>query len=260
MVPSSPGNTDGAIIGAEDDAVIELLGVGVQDGRKAWLFRKACARFDRGTLSVVVAGSPAPSAALLDAVTGRRIPDEGRIWVTRLPLMRESRGRVRALVREATPAAVFVTNRSILWNTLVARGTVLAGLMRVPRRGREQAALHALAAVGLERRARDPLATLSPGDRLRVAVARMLARGPAALVLRDVDAVLGPEDAGAVLCMVRRLARSHRMTAVVSLASIELARQHADQVLVLADGALEADRRALELHAAWARGLESVVR
>jgi putative ABC transport system ATP-binding protein len=260
MVPSSPGNTGGAIIGAEDDAVIELLGVGVQDGRRAWLFRKACARFDGGTVSVIVAGSPTPSAALLDAVTGRRLPDEGRVWVTRLPLMRETRGRVRTLVREATPAAVFAANRSVLWNTLVARGTVLAGLMRLPHRGREQAAaLSALAAVGLDRRARDPLATLSPGDRLRVAVARMLARGPAALVLRDVDAALGPEDADAVLRMVRRLVRSHRMAAVVSLASIDLARQHADQVLVLADGVLSADRRAPELHAEWPSGLESVV-
>lgn len=259
MIPSSSGNTSGAIIGAEDDAVIELLGVGVHDGREQWLFRNACARFDRGTLSVIVAGSPAPSAALLDAVTGRRIPDEGRIWVTRLPLMRETRGRVRALVREATPAAVFAANRSVLWNTLVARGTVLAGLMRLPLRGREQAALSALAAVGLDRRAREPLATLSSGDRLRVVVARILARDPAALVLRDVDAALGPEDAGAVLRMIGRLARSHRMAAVVSLASIELARQHGDQVLVLADGALSADRRAPELPAEWASGLESVV-
>ena len=239
--------------------MIELLGAGVQDGRKTWLFRNACARFDRGALSAIVAGSPASSAALLDAVTGRRVPDEGRIWVTRLPLMRETRGRVRALVREATPA-VFVTDRSVLWNTLVARGTVLAGLMSLPRRGRDQAALSALAAVGLEHRARDPLATLSAGERLRVAVARMLATGPAALVLRDVDAALGPEGAGAILRMVRRLVRSHRIVAVVSLSSIELARQHADRVLVLADGVLSADRRGRELHPEWASDLERVVR
>ena len=153
-------------------------------------------------------------------VTGRRIRDEGRIRVTRLPLMRETRGRVRALVREATPA-VFVTDRSVLWNTLVARGTVLAGLRSLPRCGRDQAALSALAAVGLEHRARDPLATLSAGERLRVAVARMFATGPAALVLRDVDA---------------------------------------DRVLVLADGVLSADRRGRELHPDWASDLERVVR
>ena len=43
IVPSSPGNTGGGIIGAEDDAVIEVLGAGVQDGRKTWLLRDRAA-------------------------------------------------------------------------------------------------------------------------------------------------------------------------------------------------------------------------
>lgn len=73
--------------------MIELLGVGVQDEQKAWRLRKACARFDPGTLSAVVAGAPADGAAVLDALSGRRIPEEGRVWVTRVPLMRETRGR-----------------------------------------------------------------------------------------------------------------------------------------------------------------------
>ena len=241
--------------------MIELLGVGVQDEQKAWRLRKVCARFHRGTLSAVVAGSSAEGAALLDALSGRRIPEEGRVWVTRVPLMRETRGRIRALVGEATSTAVFVTHRSVLWNTCVTRGTVLAGLLRLPHRGQEQAALSALAAVGLARRAGDPLVALPPGDRLRVAVARTLVRRPAALVLRGVDAALAPDDAASVLGMLGPLVRSHRLIAVVSLASIELARMHADRVLVLAAGALVPDTREPQPQAApAARQLEWVVR
>ena len=241
--------------------MIELLGVGIQDEQKAWRLRKACARFHLGTLSAVVAGSPADGAALLDALSGRRIPEEGRVWVTRVPLMRETRGRIRALVGEATSTAVFVTHRSVLWTTCVTRGTVLAGLLRLPHRCQEQAALSALAAVGLARRAGDPLVALPPGDRLRVAVARTLVRRPAALVLRGVDAALGADDAASLLGMLGRLVRSHRLIAVVSLASIELARTHAERVLVVAAGGLVPDtpeRQPQAAPAAWQ--LERVVR
>ena len=241
--------------------MIELLGVGVQDERKAWRVRKACARFDCGTLSAVVAGSPADGGALLDALSGRRIPEEGRVWVTRVPLMRETRGRIRALVSEATATAVFVPHRSVLWNTCVTRGTVLAGLLRLPHRAQEQAALSALAAVGLARRAGDPLVALPPGDRLRVAVARTLVRRPAALVLRGVDAALGPDDAASLLGLLGRLVRSHRLIGIVSLASIELARTHADRVLVVAASGLIHDTREPQRQAApAARQLERVVR
>lgn len=241
--------------------MIELLGVGVQDEQKAWRLRKACARFHPGTLTAVVAGAPADGAAVLDALSGRRIPEEGRVWVTRVPLMRETRGRIRALVGEATATAVFVTHRSVLWNTRVTRDTVIARLLRLSHRGQEQAALSALAAVGLARRGGDPLVALPPGDRLRVAVARTLVRRPAALVLRDVDAALGPDDAASLLGMLGRLVRSHRLIAVVSLASVELARTHADRVLVVAAGALVADTPGARPPAApAARQLQGVVR
>lgn len=239
--------------------MIELLGVGVQDARNVWLFRKVCARLNRGTLSAVIAASPVESTALLDAVSGRRIPDEGRVWVTRIPLMRETRRRVRTLVGEAPETAVFATHRSVLWNTLVRRGTILAGLARFPRRGERQAALSALDAVGLGRRAHDPLLALSPGDHLRVAVARILTQRPAALLLRDVDRMLGPDGAASLLSTLRRLVRNQRLTAIVSLDSLELARRYADHVLLLANGALIPDTwsRDTEL-AATPRDLERV--
>jgi ABC-type phosphate/phosphonate transport system ATPase subunit len=174
--------------------------------------------------------------------------------------MRETQGRVRKLVGDATSTAMFVAHRSVLWNTEVAHQTRLGRVMRVPRRGSQQAALSALADVGLDRCASDPVGELSTGDRLRVALARMLARQPAALVLRDVDTALAAEEAASVLGTVRRVVRSHRLVAVVSLTSLELGRQYADRVLLLTDGALIADRRGLGARPSPAWELEDVAR
>ena len=43
--------------------------------------------------------TPTSAAPLLDIITGRYVPDEGRVWVSRVPLMRTSMSRVRAAVR-----------------------------------------------------------------------------------------------------------------------------------------------------------------
>ena len=240
--------------------MIELLGVGVRHARDAWLFREVCVRFERGTLGAIVAESAAPAAALLDAVTGRSIPHEGRVWITRLPVMRETRGRVRRLVGDVTTASVLATHRSVLWNTMTTPRSLLAGLLPFPRSRAQQAALSALAVVGLEQRADDPARVLSASERVRVSIARTLARGPAALVLRDVDAVLGPHDASSILAVMRRLARSQRLSALVSLTSLPLALRHADQVLVLPAGELVRDRRTSDVESEHVCTLETAAR
>ncbi len=221
--------------------MIELLGIGVPDERGGWLLHRACARVARGHLTAVVAGRPIESRALLDTLTGRRIPVEGRVWVDRIPLMRETVARVRAIVAEAGPEARFTDYRSVLWNTLVTPRAALSGLLRFPRRAQRAAAARALAAVRLESRWREAVATLSALERARLALARALARRPTVLVLRDVDTVLGPEDATALLTLARALAHAERLTVVASLASATVARAAADRVMVLAEGLLVFD-------------------
>jgi ABC-type phosphate/phosphonate transport system ATPase subunit len=218
--------------------VIELLGIGVPDEGGGWLLHRICAHLDRGGLTAVVAGRRAEGRALLDAISGHRIPDEGRVWVDRIPLMRETVSRVRAVVTDAGPAARFTDYRSVLWNTLVTPSAALSGLLRFPRRAERAAATRTLAAVGLEGRWRDTVASLSALDRARLALARALMRRPRAFVLRDVDGVLGPDDATALLTLARGLAHAERLAVVASLASEAVARAAADRVIVLADGLL----------------------
>jgi phosphonate transport system ATP-binding protein len=221
--------------------VIELLGVGIPDGHGAWLLHRVCAQFGRGELTAVVAARRAEGQAFLDALTARRIPTEGRVWIDRLPLMRETVARVRRLVVEAGPATRFTEHRSLLWNALVTPSAALSGLLRFPRRAERATATRALAAVRLDGRSRDAVASLAPLERARLALGRALARRPRALVLRDVDDALGADDAAAMLSLARRLARTERLVVLASVASAALARAHADRVIVLADGRLAFD-------------------
>src|SRR3989442_14633143 len=76
-------------------AMIELLGVGAprQDG--GWMLHRVCAQFRRGEVTLVVSRLPEERDALLDAVAARIVPEEGRVWVGRVPGSRDTVRRVR---------------------------------------------------------------------------------------------------------------------------------------------------------------------
>jgi ABC-type phosphate/phosphonate transport system ATPase subunit len=241
-------------------AVIEFLGVGIPDEHGGWLLHRVCARLPRSELVALVTARPDTGRAFLDALAGRRIPIEGRVWIDRIPLMRDTAARVRGLVAEAGPDVRFTEYRSVLWNALVTPRAGFAGLLRFPRPGQRAAAVRALTAVQLDARWRDPVASLTPFERARLALARALPRRPRALLLRDVDATLGAEDAAALLRLVRDLAHGERLAAVASVASASLARAGADRVIVLSEGLVVFDGPALEFNEAVAsRGRRGVV-
>jgi len=228
--------------------VIEFLGVGIPDEHGGWLLHRVCARLERSGLVALVTARPDTGRAFLDALAGRHIPIEGRVWVDRIPLMRDTAARVRGLVTEAGPSVRFTEYRSVLWNTLVTPRAALTGLLRFPRPGQRAAAIRALSAVKLDARWRDPVGSLTSFERARLALARALARRPRALILRDVDATLGPEDAAALLRFV-----------VVASVSASLARACADRVIVIADGLLVFDGPALVFNDAANHRLRGVV-
>jgi ABC-type phosphate/phosphonate transport system ATPase subunit len=156
--------------------MIELLGVGAPREDGGWLLHRIYARFRRGEITVVVSRDPAERRTLLDAVTARIVPDEGRVWVNRLPVARDTVGRIRALVAEADLGRRPVERRSLLWNVLTAKAAAhrtLHGLLRLPRKSERQAALCALERVGLGGRATEAarvLRALAHRDRLAVVV------------------------------------------------------------------------------------------
>jgi ABC-type phosphate/phosphonate transport system ATPase subunit len=220
--------------------VIELLGVGVPRHDRGWLLHRVCATLEAGELTLVVGGDADERRALLDTITGRRVADEGRVWINRIPVMRESLGRVRRLCADIDPGASLVGHRSLFWNALApsAGPRALGRLLRLPRRREREAVLAALDRAGLRARADESVATLSGFDRLRFLIARALARRPRHLVVRDPDTAIGSDQVGGLLALLRLLARGDRLGVVVSLADQTAGRAFADRVLVLGEGLL----------------------
>src|SRR5262245_9985465 len=224
--------------------MIELLGVGIPRRNGGWLLHRVCATLEAGELTTVLSADAEERRALLDAVAGRRLPHEGRVWIDRVPVMPDSLGRIQRLCGDIDPADGLVPRRSVFWNALApASGPrALGRLLRLPRRGERDAVRGALKRVELQARLDDPVSALSPFERLRLVIARALARRPHYLVVRDPDTALAADQAGALLGLLRLLARSDRLGVVVSLADGAPGRGLADRVLLLHEGVLSPGR------------------
>ena len=117
---------------------------------------------------------------------------------------------------------------------------VVLGPMRAQGAGREEATARArelLARVGLEGREDDEPDRLSGGQQQRVAIVRALAARPRALLLDEVTSALDPELVGEVLELIREL-KEEGMTMLIATHEMGFAREVADEVCFLHDGAI----------------------
>jgi polar amino acid transport system ATP-binding protein len=122
--------------------------------------------------------------------------------------------------------------------------TVLENVVLAPVRAQgvaraqsEQRARELLARFGLAGREDDHPDRLSGGQQQRVAIVRALATRPRALLLDEITSALDPELVGEVLDLVREL-KAEGMTMVLATHEMGFAREVADQVCFLHDGAI----------------------
>jgi polar amino acid transport system ATP-binding protein len=108
---------------------------------------------------------------------------------------------------------------------------------RVPREQAEGRARELLARFGLAGREHDRPERLSGGQQQRVAIIRALATEPRALLLDEVTSALDPELVGEVLELIREL-KAEGMTMVLATHEMAFARDVADEVCFLHDGAV----------------------
>jgi len=222
--------------------MIEFFGIGVSRSPRGRLLDQVCATFDGGEL-VIVSGEADARQALLDVVTAREVPPEGRLWVDRVPLMTQTLRRIRAAVGDVDLGEELPGHRSVL-RTVMTHRTPADGLRRLlvlPRRRERDTAVAALDAVGLGDRAQESVALLTPVERVRAQLARAIARGCRHLVVRDLDGTLPPHDTLGVLVLLRSLTRHDRRVVIVSLDEPTLATSLADRFLALSDGRLQHD-------------------
>lgn len=104
----------------------------------------------------------------------------------------------------------------------------------------ESRAIAALATVGLEKEADRHPFTLGKGERQKLAVASVLARAPEVLVIDEPTTGLDREGGQAMMDVIRTLhAKGH--TIIIITHDMQLAADHAERVIVLAEGRVLAD-------------------
>ncbi len=191
-----------------------------------------------GDAVAVLGPSGGGKSTLLKAVAGL-VPARGgtlEVLGTRAP-ERPPRGSVGYVPQRLG----LVRHTSVLDNVVhggLHETTPLQSLLHRAPAGVVERSWDALAAVGLEDKAHDPIVRLSGGQQRRVAVARALVQRPRLLLADEFLGELDPATADTVADAVTRLRREQDTAVLLVEHRLEQARHVADRVYRMDDGVL----------------------
>jgi phosphonate transport system ATP-binding protein len=223
------------------EPLLELRGVGQRFGQDVALSAidlQICA----GERVALVGSSGAGKSTLIRLFNGTLLPSEGEVWVLGRSLSRLSGGQLRRVQRQIgtiyqqfqlvdTLAVVHNVNAGHLgrWSFFKALLSLIYPL-------EVETALRALERVGIPEKLYDRTDRLSGGQQQRVALARVLVQDPLLILADEPVSSLDPERSREMMGLLRDLVEAAGKTLVVSLHSIELARQYCDRIVGLRDG------------------------
>ncbi len=208
-----------------------------------------------GELVALIGASGSGKSTLLRHLGGLVAADGGAIRIGGRPIQEE--GRISRRVRDLRAEIGFIFQQFNLVGRLSVMTNVLAGLIHRRPLWRtllmqfdatdRQAALEALARVGLEDRATQRASTLSGGQQQRAAIARTLVQGARVVLGDEPIASLDPTSARRVMDTLARINREDRVTCLVSLHQVEYAREYCPRTIALAAGRVVFDGPTQEL-------------
>jgi branched-chain amino acid transport system ATP-binding protein len=191
----------------------------------------------------VIGPNGAGKTTLFNVITGFLPPTAGEVRYRGVRITGLSPSRIAALgiVRTFQNLIIFgemTVAESVMigchrWTRsgLLAAALVLPSALREDRAAAD-AALEALALVGLLHRAQDPARDLPVGQQRLLEVARAVAARPAMLLLDEPTAGLSPAETRGLVEMIRRL-QAGGMTFVVIEHNMDVVMEAADRVIVL---------------------------
>lgn len=201
-----------------------------------------------GEVTVLIGPSGSGKSTLLRCINQLEEPTAGRIRIDGitqgyaedpLPDGRWQRLSPQQIAQQRSRIGM-VFQRFNLFPHLTALGNIIEAPMQVrgiPRAKAEATARELLDRVGLASRADHYPSELSGGQQQRVAIARALAMEPELMLFDEPTSALDPELVSEVLQVLKDLAAGG-MTMVVVTHEIGFAREVADQVVFMADGAI----------------------
>ncbi len=216
------------------DPHVALRDVHLRFGRRE-VFRGLDARFERGTISVLLGGSGSGKSTLLRLVGGLIRPDSGSILVAGEEVA-DCSGRTLQSVRQKLgmmfQGGALLDSLSVYDNLALP----LRERSRLPESAVADRVSQQLAAVGLEGTERLLPGQLSGGMIKRAALARALIASPEILLCDEPFSGLDPVTVHRIETLLIDLNRSRGMTLLVASHHIPSTLRMADRLLMLLDG------------------------
>ena len=189
---------------------------------------------------VVIGPSGSGKSTLLRCCNGLELPDSGRVEICGHILADAGRTLAEPALNQLREETGMVFQAFNLFPHLSVIDNITVGPRKVRGTSRHDAQAQAMALlekVGLVAKANAMPASLSGGQKQRVAIARALAMQPKLLLFDEPTSALDPELVGEVLQVMKLLA-SEGMTMLVVTHEMDFAREVADVVVVMDDGAI----------------------
>ncbi len=190
----------------------------------------------RGEVVVIIGPSGSGKSTFLRSLNLLEEPSGGHIYFegtdildpkTDINLMRRKMGMVFQQFN-------LFPHKTVLQNMTLAP----IKLLKLSKEEAEEKALKLLERVGLADRAGAYPSQLSGGQKQRVAIVRALAMNPDVMLFDEPTSALDPEMVGEVLDVMKQLAKEG-MTMVVVTHEMGFAKEVADRVIFMCDGAIE---------------------
>ena len=194
-----------------------------------------------GELTLIAGPSGCGKSTLLSILSGLQPPDTGTVQALGQDLGSLNRRELESFRLRHT-GFVFQGFNLFAALTALEQVQVPLGYMGLSSAQALDRAKAALDEVGMSHRMRSRPAELSGGERQRVAIARALAKNPQLLFADEPTSALDAENGQLVVDMLHRIARTHDAT-VLCVSHDPRVIDHADRVLAMEDGAIQADRR-----------------
>jgi phosphonate transport system ATP-binding protein len=200
----------------------------------------------RGEMIALIGPSGSGKSTLLRSIDGLQTIDEGDGVITAFGGAVQAKGKVSNEVRKARIRIGFIAQQFNLVGRLslfsnVALGSlgripVIRGLFGAWPKETREAAMAALARVGVADYAAQRANTLSGGQQQRGAIARALVQKAKIILADEPVASLDPVSARKVMEILRDLNQTDGLTVVVTLHQVDYALRYCDRVVALKAG------------------------
>ena len=209
------------------------------------VLRDVTLEVEKGEVVCVIGPSGAGKSTMLRCINHLETLNSGTIYIEGQPVYRYLRDGKLVIEREKRIEEIRAQVGMVFQSfNLFPHFTALENIMvsplhvlREPMAELRPRALALMAKVGLSDKVDAYPHELSGGQQQRVAIARALAMRPKAMLFDEVTSALDPELVGDVLRVMRQLA-FEGMTMIVVTHEMGFAREVADRVIFMADGAI----------------------